>query len=69
MCEQNHQIWVADPVFHAGFVLAENLGVTSMFLAQIQIIPLHTFISADNDNAHTDSPLKFPGEKDIISID
>jgi hypothetical protein len=68
MCKQDHQIRPADPVFHAGFVLAEDLGVTSVFPAQIQIIALHTFISADDDNAHTDPPLYVSGEMDGISI-
>ena len=52
MGEQNQEIRAADSLSKASLILAEDLCVAAMCLAQVPVLSLHTFIASDNDNTH-----------------
>ena len=52
MGEEDHEIGTADPVVHAPLHFAEDFCFAAVFLAQVLILTLHTFITADDDNTH-----------------
>jgi hypothetical protein len=56
MCEQYHQIGLADSVPHAVLELAKDLCLTSVLGTEIAILPLHTLVSADDHNIHLFAP-------------
>jgi hypothetical protein len=52
MGKHDQQIRSTDPAFHIRAGFAENLSLTSVFPADIPVLPFHTFISAKYYNTH-----------------
>lgn len=50
--EQHHQIGAANLFFEISRHFGKNLGLVSELFADLPVLTLHTFITADDDNAH-----------------
>ena len=63
--KENHQIRGADLLFEIGGHFGEDLGPAAVGFAKGLVLPLHSFISAYNDDTHEKAP--FGGHD--VSID
>ena len=50
--KQDHQIRGTDLFFHGTVFLGKDLGIVAVALTDLLIAADHTFVSADDDNAH-----------------
>ena len=54
--KQNHQVGRADLLLHGAVLLGEYLGLVAVFLTYFLVAADHTFVAADNYNAHNGYP-------------
>jgi len=68
MREQDHQIGAADPVFHPLSIFTKHLGFASVLFAEIDILPFHALVSANDHYTHINSilPLLFDCNRQLL---
>ena len=54
--KQNHQVWRTDLLLHGTVFLGKHLCLIAVLLAYLLVAANHTFVSADNYNAHNGYP-------------
>ncbi len=52
MRKQNHQIGAAQLAAHAALEFAKHLCLATVLFAEVDILPFHAFVSADNYHIH-----------------
>ena len=57
MCEEDQQIRIAQLTFHAALEFAKHLCLATVLFAEVDILPFHAFVSADNYHIHKSLPV------------